>query len=64
MIEYKKIMHSCYKGLWYAYEPNDNMWIISDRQDGMGNVVFCNADYYRIDQCFEFFKNNLLCETI
>lgn len=49
--------HSSYKGVFYQYVPEKNIWKLADREDEMGRLMTFNADVYRIDQCFdEFFK--------
>lgn len=52
-----------YEGVWYRYKAKkiltQEMWSLSDRQDGMGNVSNYNAGKYRIDQCIKMFKKEL-----
>lgn len=50
--------HAQYEGIWYGFEVRDSreLWVLADTQDGMQYLMFCNADYYRIDECLELFK--------
>lgn len=41
-----KFVHN-YKGILYRYEPINNIWILSDRQDEMGAVMAYSASMYR-----------------
>lgn len=42
-----------YKGWYYKFEEENNIWKISDRKDEMDMLFIFNSDYYRLDQCFE-----------
>lgn len=45
--------------LWYAYFPSTNVWCITDNENfNMASVSYFNADYKRIDQCIDMFKNH------
>jgi hypothetical protein len=50
-----------YKGIWYEYRPRKrtdpldqmSVWKLEDED---GYAMFFNAHFYRIDQCFELFR--------
>jgi hypothetical protein len=55
-----------YKGIYYSYqeaqiENEIPCWILYDKSNREGNLMYFNANIYRIDQCFElWFKENNL----
>jgi hypothetical protein len=47
-----------YKGWYYEYVKEKDIWFLFDRIDKMGNLVAFNASVYRIDECFNLLFNN------
>lgn len=45
--------YSIYKGLWYKYIKENNMWEIADNKYGSMYLWKFNAEAYRIDECFD-----------
>lgn len=45
-----------YKGIWYAYLPSKDAWIIADRADWSTACVGYYSNNYRIDEAIEHFK--------
>lgn len=62
--------YTSYKGLFYKFIPAEStnwntldMWWIADREDHMGWFFTFNADYYRIDQCFDHVEKEMNSEN-
>lgn len=49
-----------HKLIWYRYDPDFNVWDLSDDEFGWQNRRTFNADMYRIDQCLEIFEKELI----
>lgn len=48
----------CYKGIYYFYNSDSNVWYLFN--DWFTGFVFSfNADFYRLDQCFNYVFNEI-----
>lgn len=58
MPEHKKY-YTCYQGIFYRYDPVNDIWYLSDCNNGAQCEMMFSGKTHRIDQCIEIFKEEI-----
>lgn len=50
-----------YQDIWYGYEPETNLWLISNQEKPIGAIIsWYSGTDFRIDEAIEHYREDLI----